>query len=932
MKSFFKNQDNLIILFVSLVAFVAGCLARHPFISFLMVLVADLFFFYPEISKLFIKDKNNKIEKEVIKAKQKVKKLKKEKKLKKVILLIILLIFIAGISIVMLFGAYIVINAPQFDPNKLYTSEPSVLYDANGDEIAKLGSEKRKNIEYDQLPEVLVDAIIATEDSKFFQHHGFDASRFAVASLKQVFTGGGGGASTLTMQVVKNTFTSTNSSGFAGIKRKFTDIYMAVFQVEKKYSKKKILEFYVNSYYLGNGAYGVEQASYNYFGKSAKDLNLNEAALIAGLFQAPTAYDPYQHPDKAEQRRNQVLRLMKRHGYITDSEYKAAIATKVEDMLVKSVEEGNSNGNEWQAFIDLVVEDVVENTGMDPYKVSMQIYTTMDKDKQTVINDIMSGKSYTWPNDYANAGIVVEDVKTGAIVAIGAGRNRVGERQYNTATMINKQIGSTSKPLFDYAPGIEFENWSTYKLFDDEPYTYSDGTSILNWDRKYEGKMTLRTAMAHSRNVPALKAFQENKNSNIIKFVQSLGLHPEVSNGIIHEAHSIGGYTGENPRTMAAAYAAFGNGGYYIKPYSYTKIVLADTNETIETEVTKTRVMSEETAYMMTSLLQSSAQYGLGAQYSIGGAIYGAKTGTSNYDAATIKRWGFGPDAVNDLWVNGVSPDYAISVWYGYLNRTEENKKYTSTSFSIPHRIIFNKVAQNVFKKGSNWTKPEGVVEVRVEMGSWPAALASEHTPESSVVTELFKVGTEPTEVSSKYATLPDVTGLKGTVNGNTLTLTWNGVNVKSNDESVGEIQYKVYSNDDNNLVFINNTSATSMDITIDDNSAATYVVKTSYANYSSNESSGTSVTVSALNKSLTAALNNTTDTVSLNSTVKLSSSDIKVLYGSKDVTSSATVKITVDNNEATTIDTTTAGTYKVTYNVSYKGKTTTVDRTITVK
>ena len=940
MKKFLKNQDNMVILIVSLVAFVAGCLAKHALLSFLIVILADIFFFYPEISKLLKGNKKEKVKRELRNAKARVKKIGKKHKVLKIICLLLLFLILIGIGISILFAGYIVAHAPKFDPEKLYASEPSTIYDIDGKEVTRLGSEKRENIKYDELPEVLIDAIIATEDSKFFQHHGFDLSRFLVASAKQILRRGGGGASTLTMQVVKNAYTSNaevgyKTSGKAGIIRKFTDIYMAVFQVEKKYTKKEILEFYTNSYYLGNGAYGVEQASHNYFGKSAKDLSLNEAALIAGLFQAPNAYDPYQHPDKAEQRRNQVLKLMKRHGYITEEEYSAAVKTKVEDMLVKSQEDGASSAgvSEYQPFIDLVVADIEKQYKMDPYKVSMKIYTTLDRNKQENINKILSGEIYKWQNDYADTGIIVEDVKTGAIVAVGNGRGKAGkEKQYNNATQINKQIGSTAKPLYDYAPGIEFENWSTYKLFDDEPYSYSDGTTILNWDRKYEGRMTLRTAMAHSRNIPALKAFQGNKNSNILKFVQSLGLHPEVNGGIIHEAHSIGGYTGENPRVMAAAYAAFGNGGYYIESHGYTKIILNDSNKVIEPEWKKTRVMSEETAYMMCSLLQSSAQYGLGNQYSIGGAQYGAKTGTSNYDSNTIKRWGFGPDAVNDLWVNGVSPDYAISVWYGYLERKEENRKYTSTSFTIAHRNIFNLVARNVFKKESKWVKPEGVVEVEVEMGSNPAALASENTPESSRVKELFKKGTEPTEVSNRYATLPDVTGLKGIVNGSTLTLTWNPVNVSKNDDSVGELIYKVYSNDNNNLVFIGDANTNKFDIKIDSNSASTYVVKTSYSNYSNNQSKGTSVTVDAIaRQKLSVTPVNTLSEVKVGSSVTLSKSDIKVMVDGTDVTSSSTVKILVDGKEATTLDTSKVGSYTITYNVTHNGQTGSYQKTIKV-
>ena len=939
MKNFLKNQDNLIILFVSFIAFIAGCLAKHPFISIIVVIIADVFFFYPEISKIISKRKNGtkpKI-KSLEKVQNKVNKIKnsspkKKKKWKKIILLIILFFIIAVIAGIIVFTSYIVVSAPKFDPDQLYSQEPSILYDADGEEIAKIGAEKRKNINYDDLPEVLVDAIIATEDSNFFQHNGFDLSRFIVASFKQVFTGGGGGASTLTMQVVKNTFTSTTSTGFEGIKRKFTDIYMSVFQVEKKYTKQEILEFYVNSYYLGSGAYGVEQASQTYFNKSSKDLSLSEAAMIAGLFQAPTAYDPYQHPDKAEQRRNQVLKLMLRHNYITKDEYNTAISISVEDMLVTSTDDGSTKTNEWQAFIDLVVEDVVEDTGMDPYKVSMKIYTTMDREKQAALNDIMNGTTYQWQNDVVTAGISVQDVKTGAIVAVGAGRNRVGERQYNTATMINRQIGSTAKPIYDYAPGIEYEDWSTYKLFDDSPYTYSDGTTILNWDRSYEGTLTLRNALAHSRNIPALKAFQENKNSNILSFVQSLGLHPEVTNGIIHEAHSIGGYTGESPRDMAAAYAAFGNGGYYITPHSYTKIIVNETNEEIECTVSKKRVMSEETAYMMTSLLQSSAQYGLGNSYNLGtGAIYGAKTGTSNFDSATIAKYGFGSDTVNDLWVDAVSPDYAISVWYGY---TSINPDYVSTSYTVAHRTLFNAVAKKVFKSSSNWTKPSGVSEVKVLIGSNPAVLASDSAPEGTYVVELFKSGTEPTETTTKYDTLPNVTDLKGSVSGTKLTLSWKAVSVSS-DSTLGDIVYKVYSKDSSgNLTHLKDVSDTSTTLTISSSSPDTYVVKTAYTSFSTNISSGASVKVTlpedtTVNISLTVSAS---ETVAKDANVTYSASDVKVLSGSKDVTSSATITIYADDVENGLIDTSTAGTHTIKYVVSYKDTKKTLTRTITVQ
>src|SRR5699024_2283171 len=183
-------------------------------------------------------------------------------------------------------------------PNALKNQQSSILYDRDGNEMTKLGAEVREDVTYDQLPQVFVDALIAIEDSRFFQHNGFDAARFLVASLKQVAGQGGGGASTLSMQVVKNKYTdATATTGIQGIIRKFTDIYLAVFKLEKNYSKEQIIEFYVNSQCFNGTVCGVEQASQMYFDKSVSDLNLAEASLLAGMFQAPSSYNPYNNPD-----------------------------------------------------------------------------------------------------------------------------------------------------------------------------------------------------------------------------------------------------------------------------------------------------------------------------------------------------------------------------------------------------------------------------------------------------------------------------------------------------------------------------------------------------------------------------------------------------------------------------------------------------------
>ena len=958
-----KYSEQITIGIISLIAFIAGFMAIGFIKSLIIIGIADMIY----VGSIIMKKKKgtNKTNKQSTKQKS-IKKKKTIIGIIKWIIIISLILFIIAMIAAIIFWKNIVDNAPEFDENNLYRSESTIIYDANGIIRAKLGSEKREKITYDQLPEVLVNAIIATEDSRFFEHNGFDLPRFLVASIKQALHQGGGGASTLTMQVAKNNFTDTSQT----IKRKFTDIYMSIFQIEKRYTKQEIIEFYVNSNYLGGGAYGVEQACLNYFGKNAKDINLSEAAMIAGLFQAPVSYDPGNNPELTESRRKTVLYLMKRHGYITEEEYNIALKLTVDKILVENSKSNQTN--DYKAFVDTVVEEVVKDTGYDPYVTPMEIYTTLDTDKQQLINDIMDGKTFNWENDLVQAGISVIESKTGAIVAVGAGRNRTGERQYNFATMIKKQIGSTSKPLYDYAPVIEYLNWSTYTPFTDEEYHYSNGTGISNWDRNYgntitkESFMTLRTAMAQSRNIPALKAFQANQNSNIYNFVTSLGLSPEASNGIVHEAHSIGGYTGESPLTLSAAYAAFSNGGYYITPHSYTKVVFRDNNKTYEKQITTTRVMSEETAYMMTSLLQSSAKYGLGAQSYVNGAIYGAKTGTSNYSDTTIKLKGYPSNAVNDLWVAGVSPDYSIAVWYGYK---ENYNGYTSTTNTISHRKIFQAVAKGVFNRNSNWTKPDGVIEVEVEYESNPVKLPSEYTPADKRITELFKKGTEPTEVSERYSKLANVTDLKGEIKNNTLTLTWKAIElpyainqtkmdeylnslytsdkfkiaaknklINYNNSVFGNLIYKVYAKENNELKLIKTTSETSIKIdNITSSSPTTYVVKSSYERFTSNMSDGTEVKIDlgSIKDEITATLKGD-NTINLKINDKYSDSGVIVKEGTKNITldkEDLTIIIKNSKNETVkNVDTSKEETYTITYNISYKDFSKTLTRKVIIK
>ena len=584
------------------------------------------------MKKIKLKRKVNKVKKENITTSQFKKNWQKGNIFEK-ILIVIMLILVSGFACGLAFFIYVVIAAPKFDPQSLYTKEASILFDSKGEELARLGTENRQKVTYDELPEVFIDALVATEDSRYFQHSGVDMARFLKATIGQVFgQSGAGGASTLTMQVAKQRLTNSEASGIRGIIRKFTDVYLSVFVLEKKYSKEQLIEFYVNIPYLGSGSYGIEQASQVYFGKSASELSLPEAATIAGLFQAPVAYDPFDYPEKAESRRNQVLNLMKRHGYISEEECEIAKSIPLKSLLVES----ESTTNQYQGFIDTVVEEVIDRTGKNPYETPMSIKTTMVREKQEAINSIYNGTTYKWLNDTVQAGIAVVDNDNGSLIAVGAGRNRKRLREYNYATMIKRHPGSTAKPIFDYGPAIEYLNWSTGKMIIDDKYTYSGGGYLKNWDNSYKGIMTIETALGSSRNIPALQAFQAVSQSQIKTFVTNLGITPEYENGFINEAHSIGGFNGTNPLEMAAAYATFARGGIYIEPYSFTSAEFLDTGEVYTVTPEKRTVMSEATAYMINIILRNAVTNNYVSAGSKSGTDIASKTGTSTIDSKYI--------------------------------------------------------------------------------------------------------------------------------------------------------------------------------------------------------------------------------------------------------------------------------------------------------
>ena len=848
---------------------------------------------------------------------------RKRKKAKNAFL-IILLIGIVGILAFIIFFIIIILSSPDFDVSKLAQNETTIIYDKNKSVVATLGDEKREKLEYNELPNVLVDAIVATEDSRFFQHNGFDAPRFTKAVLGQLAgASGAGGGSTLTMQVAKNTFTSTEASGIKGIIRKFTDIYLSIFKIERAYTKQQIIEYYVNGPFLGSNSYGVEQASQTYFGKHAKELNISEASLIAGLFQAPGAYDPYVDAQAATDRRSTVLSLMLRHGYITEEEKEIAESMKVKDLLqnVKT-----SQTNKYQGYIDLVADEIENKTGMNPYVVPMLVYTNMDTKKQEALDKVFNGKTHNWINSSIQGAAVAIDSSNGKILAVGAGRNRTGERTYNYATDISRQIGSTAKPLFDYGPAIEFNDWSTGHIINDSPVNYTGtNTTIVNYDGRYLGNISIRYALSDSRNAPAVKTFEAVDNSDIKKFVTGLGIKPEIdANGYIHEAHAVGAFNGASPLQIAGAYQAFSNGGTYYEPYSVSKIIMRDSEEKIEFKSDGEKAMSDATAYMVTNILRD-----VPGRNNMGGLTtdqFAMKTGTTNYDEQTTAKFGYSSDAAPDGWIAGFTPNISLAMWTGYV----DNKKgvYLTMDQMYNHRnSLYSDCARAIFDNtGAKWKQPSSVVRVKLEKGT--ENLASEYTPSSMVVTELFKRGTLPTKKSNNYNKLSNPSGLTLEYSNGQVYLKWNPATKPSNSSSnMGAFGYYVYLNNQT-LGFTTGTSYTYSG----SNPFGTYTVKTAFKNVTTTMSSGIS---KSLSQKITIDSNvESTVNIAVGESYSPIQTPFTVYENGVDVTAAATVSTTITNADGATvteINTEAPGTFKITYNVSYDGKNKSATTTVNV-
>ena len=745
----------------------------------------------------------------------------KKKLWKKILIGVLAFVAAAIIAIVAIF-AYYGATAPTIQASDLEGATETKILDKDGELIYSLGGEKRDIITSEQVPQLLKDAITSIEDKRFYSHMGIDPIRIAGSFLRNAKAGQiTQGGSTITQQLVKLAVFSTKKEDQT-YKRKIQEIMLAL-QLERNYSKEQILTYYLNKVYMANNVYGFGTASHYYFNKELSELSLPQVALLAGMPQAPTSYDPYANADQAKERRDLVLYSMKENGKITKEQYDQAVATPVTEGLIAHNNNVDSNDKAlvYDSFVTMVLKEVQEKTGLDPYNDGLTIETTIDSKAQQKLYDIVNSNDYIkYVNDKIQNAVVMLDTKTGAVRAVNGGRKQTTLLGYNRATDNSRSTGSTIKPVIDYGPAIEYLNYSTGQTIMDQKTTYSNGVELNNWDFSHKGAMTLRTALVYSRNTTALQTFKAVGEKDIKSFLNNLDI--QIKNDgqdYLVESNSIGADI--SPIKMAAAYAAFGNYGTYSKPYTVTKVTTRD-GQVTEFKPEQKQAMKDSTAYMITDVLKDSFKYGFATQAAIPGLPTAAKTGSSNYTVEQKRAMGASDyeDIIPDSWFIGYSTDYTISAWTGYDNPYEKGGGVDTTEQEYS-RLIYYYLMKYMAESssGDDWVQPDSVVKQQIEIGSNPLSLPGPRTPANMIATELFVKGHVPTQQSMNYGTKIDgPTGLKATYDKSkkTLTVTWDNYQSNSKDKP----QYKVTVNGQTQTVSTNkvtfqNISGPSVSVTL---------------------------------------------------------------------------------------------------------------------
>ncbi len=623
------------------------------------------------------------------------------------------LIMLGVISGVGLF-AYYAKEAPIVTQTKLQSEGSSALYTSDGKLLLTLGAERRNYLHSDKIPQRMKDAVISVEDKRFYKEPlGLDPIRIAGSLLANIkghdISAGGSG---ITQQLIKLSVFSTDTSQRT-LRRKAQEAWLAM-QISRQYSKEQILEFYINKVYMGYNTFGLGTAASYYFGKSPSKLDLAQTALLAGMLNAPIKFDPYLYPQNAQYRRDIVLYAMLKNNKITNQEYQQAIKEPVQTGL--RPRHSNNDHSERRKIDDPYIKEVVneaQEKGFDPYNSNLKITVNIDQKAQNELYELANSNKIPFTNDKMQVGATVVDPINGHVVAIVGGRHLPNlALGYNRAVQTGRSTGSSIKPILDYAPAIEYKNWSTAQILSDTPYIYS-GTNIqlFDWDNRYLGPVTMRYALEQSRNVPAVRTLEDVGFNKGIKFAKKMGINIEKKQGL---SAAIG--ANASSLQMAGAYGALANDGVYHKPQFISKIETPD-GIVRNYDTSGERVMKSSTAYMITDMLKGVITRGSGMQAKIKNLHQAGKTGTVKYSDAEINKYPSYRGTPKDSWFAGYTPKYSIAVWTGY--DTLSDGKISGQGENAAQLLYKNMMTYLMKNKGNpDWHKPDTVVSQKYLSGT----------------------------------------------------------------------------------------------------------------------------------------------------------------------------------------------------------------------
>lgn len=640
----------------------------------------------------------------------------------------------------------------EFDPHQIKEDmELSLLlYDGQGEEYLMLSAgENRLYATIDTIPKHVQNAFVAIEDARFYQHNGIDIVRILGALVEDIKSGSiKQGASTISQQLVKTAALTFDQN----ITRKLTEIMMA-FKLEEAYTKDEILELYLNIVYFGKGAHGIEMAAKEYFGKSASELTLSEGALLAGILKSPSNYAPHINMEKSLARRDLVLEQMLENEFITQEEYLDAIAEKI--VLAPEEEEEYPYG----FYTDRALYEATTLLNTNYTELMSQgyrIYTTLDPSMQTYLETLAEDPANFPENAQDGSPVecasIVLDANTGAIQALLGGREHTTRLAFNRATSMRRQPGSAIKPVIVFAPALEYADYSTVSFLLDQPENFG-GYAPRNSGSTYRGWVTLRDTVAYSINIPAVKLLNEITVAKGKSYASSVGIPFEEKDKNLSLA--LGGFTtGVTPLELCGSYLPFANGGYYQQPTCIEKIVDRYGNVVYERPSTRYSVLSEESAFLMSSMLESSVEYGTSKNVKVENVPLAAKTGTSSYDDAKNNK---------DAWIVAYNPQYVVCCWMGFDKTDEQHslpqgvtggtfpatftskffshlyEKKQAPSFSIPSTIyasqIDGAVLENLYevRLASSATDPENIVTEYFTEENRPVLIAEYATPKAPI-------------------------------------------------------------------------------------------------------------------------------------------------------------------------------------------------------